>query len=61
MKKTKASHTFVKHFSAGFQTIDIMINQWLEDHPDVIVLGVKFSSSATEGNFGTDALIIFTV
>lgn len=35
------------------------INQWLEGNAEAIVLDIKFSSSATNEQWGTDALIIY--
>ncbi|KYC92245.1 hypothetical protein B4102_3786 [Heyndrickxia sporothermodurans] len=35
------------------------INAWLESNPELEVIDIKFSTSATEDNWGTDALIIY--
>ncbi|GIN38490.1 MULTISPECIES: hypothetical protein [Heyndrickxia] len=35
------------------------INGWLENHPDLEVIDIKFSTSATEDSWSSDALIIY--
>lgn len=35
------------------------INNWLNSHPDVEVIDIKFSASATQDEWGSDALIIY--
>lgn len=39
--------------------IDNAINDWFDDNPDVEVIDIKFSSSSSDGNRATDALIIY--
>jgi len=35
------------------------INLWLQDNEEVEVLDIKFSASATSGDWGNNALIIY--
>lgn len=35
------------------------INNWLESNPDLEVIDIKFSTSATNDSWSTDALIIY--
>lgn len=43
----------------GGTDIEDDINSWLEENADVEVIDIKFSASATQENWGVDALIIF--
>lgn len=58
MLDRRADSIKTKHFGA-IDGIDGMINRWLEENSNVIVLEIKFTSNATDGNWGTDALIIY--
>ncbi|MCI1592464.1 hypothetical protein [Heyndrickxia oleronia] len=35
------------------------INGWLENHPDLEIIDIKFSTSATEDAWSSDVLIIY--
>ncbi|MCM3411490.1 hypothetical protein [Metabacillus litoralis] len=35
------------------------VNLWLESHPEVEVIDIKFSASATHEDWGSDALVIY--
>ncbi len=43
----------------GGNVIDKDVNAWLEKNPDVDVLDIKFAASATNDDWGSDALIIY--
>lgn len=43
----------------GGNVIDKDVNAWLENNPDVEVLDIKFAASATNDDWGSDALIIY--
>jgi len=47
----------VKQISGEFVEVDV--NLWLERNPEVEVIDIKFTSSATYDSWGTDALIIY--
>lgn len=44
----------VKEFSSE-ATIDIFVNKWLEENPEVLVMDIKYSSD----KYGSNALIIY--
>lgn len=35
------------------------INEWMQKHPNVIVIDIKFSTSANSEEYSTEALIIY--
>lgn len=41
------------------EVIEIDVNLWLERNPEVEVIDIKFSTSATHDNWGSEALIIY--
>lgn len=47
----------VKQISGVY--VDSQINSWMDANPDVEVISIKFATSASEGNYSTDALIIY--
>ncbi|MGN7287409.1 hypothetical protein ACTHP3_21040 [Shouchella rhizosphaerae] len=47
----------VKQISEAF--VDSQINAWLEANPDTEIINIKFAANASEGNFITEALIIY--
>lgn len=47
----------VKHVTGG--DIGKSINYWLEKNPDTEVIDIKFSASANDSDWTTDALIIY--
>lgn len=49
----------VKQFSGSSEGIDIQVNSWLEENLEVEILDIKFTSNATDGSWGTDALVIY--
>ncbi|QXE02793.1 hypothetical protein [Terribacillus sp. DMT04] len=48
----------VEQFSSS-EAVDGSINKWLKDNPNVDVIDIKFSSSASHEDWGSDALIIY--
>lgn len=48
----------VKQIS-GDEFIENGVNQWLEQNPDTEIIDIKFNSSATHDQWGSDALIIY--
>ncbi|MFP7171920.1 hypothetical protein [Terribacillus halophilus] len=52
-----AATIVVKQIAGG--VIDKNVNAWLQENPDVEVIDIKFSSSATNDDWATDALIIY--
>jgi hypothetical protein len=54
----KASEIGVKVFESGLR-LQQDINEWLTENPDTYVIDIKFSSSATNDEWGTEALIIY--
>lgn len=53
-----ASSIAVKHVS-GDTNLAPSINGWLKENPDAEVIDIKFAASATDSQWGTDALIIY--
>lgn len=53
-----ANSIATKHFSSD-NDIDLNINDWLLNNPDVEIIDIKFSTSISEENWGSDALIIY--
>jgi hypothetical protein len=47
----------VKQISEAF--VDSQINAWLEANPDTEIISIEFAAYASEGNFITEALIIY--
>ncbi len=47
----------VRQISGEFIQQDI--NRWLMDNPDKEVIDIKMSASSNQGNWNTDALIIY--
>jgi hypothetical protein len=52
-----ASVIRTKQISGEF--IEGKLNTWLEENPDVEVIDIKFSASATHEDWATDVLIIY--
>jgi len=53
-----AGYIRVKQF-CGEDAIDGAVNMWLRNNPDVEVIDIKFSTSATEGAYASDILVIY--
>lgn len=53
----KASSIGVFQFSG--EVIHDEVNNWLEENPDVEVIDIRFTASATATDWATDAFIIF--
>lgn len=60
MIKTKI---FAEANGKGMQQIDIQINRWLADHPDIIVVDIKLQTKLYQDDSGynvfRDALVIY--
>lgn len=60
MIKTKI---FAEVNGKGMQQIDIQINKWLADHPDIIVVDIKLQTKLYQDDSGynvfRDALVIY--
>lgn len=59
MEASFAKAIRTEHISCSAEGIDEHINHWLEQNPDVEVMDIKFTSSATNDSWGTEALIIY--
>ena len=66
----KAKNIRVKQFNHYADDVEKFVNGWLEDHPDIEVIDIRFSTSAvsrqlnefdTEEVWGSDALVIYRV
>ena len=55
----KASTISIHHISAAYNDVEQKINDWLNDHSETEIIDIKFSASATEGEWGIDVLIIY--
>lgn len=60
MIKTKV---FAEVNGKGMQQLDIQINKWLVDHPDIIVVDIKLQTKLYQDDSGynvfRDALVIY--
>ena len=60
MIKTKI---FAEVNGKGMQQLDIQINKWLVDHPDIIVVDIKLQTKLYQDDSGynvfRDALVIY--
>jgi len=53
-----ANEIRVKTFSKGYDQEE-NINQWLDDNHDLVIIDIKFSSSATNEEWSNEAMVIY--
>ena len=54
-----ASSIGTKSFQTTHTTMDVYINEWLEENPDVEIIDIKFSSVMIENQWDSEALVIY--
>jgi len=55
-----ASEIRIKTFTSGYDQ-ELNINNWLEDNPDLVIVDIKFSSSATTDEWSNEAMVIYRI
>ena len=48
-----------KSLCSGPKALESYINEWLEENPDVEIIDIKFASVMNEGEWESEALVVY--